>query len=90
MESGTSQARIKISSLAFASETPPSESQSMKHQRPLLCRNFLFQYHSGSRHLSQEWKLYVDSLANTVRWEVIAQSTLLQVLLSYSRLSRKE
>lgn len=37
---GKSQAHVKISSLAFASETPPSKSHSMKYQRHLLCRNF--------------------------------------------------
>lgn len=51
----------------------------MKHQRPLLCRNFLFQYHLGSRSLSQEWKLCVNSLANTVARVPIAQSTTARV-----------
>lgn len=80
MQSGISQAHIKISSLAFASETLPRKSHFMNHQRALLFRNFLSQYHLGSCYLSQEWKLCVNSLANLVHWVVTAQGIIPSVL----------
>lgn len=74
------QTHIKISPLAFVSETLPTLKHSMKYPRPLLCRNFLFQYRLGSHYLSQEQKCVLIRLPTLFNgWVMIAQSTLLSV-----------